>query len=122
MLDSRTIERDGFTVVVTKEIDEDASPADGDSYTAKDVQAYDRGDWGYVGITARAYREGVELGTASLWACEEGYMPDVVERVNAFDHTLGEHENDYDIPGDAIEEAKETLAKLMAMMPDKETA
>lgn len=113
IIDTRTIERDGFTVIVTKEADQDSSPEEADCYTKEDIDAFRiHQDWMYVGIVARAYRDDVELGMSALWGCEDGFLPGVERYVDAFEHTLGEDDNDYDVPGDAIADARVALAKL----------
>lgn len=67
----------------------------------KRLQAYCNGDWHYIGVIVDAYREGIKLGSASLWGIEsdaDGYLEEAAEELAA----------------EAVEEAKATLAKLAA--------
>lgn len=114
IIDTRTFDRDGFTIVVRKVADEDSNPLDCGDYPDDVFRAWQNNEWFYVGIVAMAYRNGVMLGESSLWACEDGHLPGVDGYVDAYDHTLGQHDNDYDVPGDAITEAKKNFAALLA--------
>lgn len=114
VIETRTIKRDGYTVVISKVADEDANPIDDGDYPDDVIAAWQQNEWGYVGVIAKAYRDDVMLGESSLWGCEEGNLPGVDSYVDAFGHTLGENDGDYNVPGDAIAEAKRMMAKLMA--------
>jgi hypothetical protein len=50
------------------------SEPDGD-YTPEQIAWFKAGDWGYVGIIVTASRNGVDLGSDSLWAVDAGTMP-----------------------------------------------
>ena len=58
--------------------DGDSHPKDYDCYSKKDITAFNRGDWSYVGVIVKAERpanddamcEWIEVGSASLWGIE----------------------------------------------------
>lgn len=110
--------RDGFDLVAYKMADEDASTDDADCYDEDDVAEHQSGDWSFVGVVVKAFRDGIELGEAALWSVEDGYLSGAQSKdnpsgyVSAFGHTLGEHEGDADLPAEAIAQAKAAWAKL----------
>lgn len=111
-------ERDGFDLVAYKVTDEETSVDEFDCYEQVDVEAWEADDWAFVGVIVKVFKHGVELGTDSLWGVEDGYSPGFKSEarptgvVDGFDHTLGGDGSSYDLPGEAIERAKEALAKL----------
>lgn len=117
VLETRDLgKRDGFDLVAYKVVDDHTSTDDFDCYDKDDATERDAGHWSFVGVVVRAFREGIELGEDALWGVEDGYMsaaqrPDnPTGRVDAFDHTLGE--DGYDLPAEAISQAKAVWAKL----------
>lgn len=93
ILSKRQYEKDGFTVIVKRILDDDAdtsyltqdyageSPEDRAKYQAQDrarLQAYHRGDWHYLGIVVEIRKQtktnwangGLEVGRASVWGFE----------------------------------------------------
>ena len=72
----------GFDISAHIEPDEASSitdwaynlPGDESPYTQADIDAYHRGDWGYVGIVITASKAGAQLAEVSLWGCECGTM------------------------------------------------
>lgn len=114
-IETRTLpDRDGFQLTARKFRDTDSTPFDAESYTSADIRAWKADRWTYVGIEVTASRNGVELGTASLWAVEDGTMADGTV-ADAFSHTLSQE--GYDLPGDAIDDAIVTLRNLSATPP-----
>jgi hypothetical protein len=118
VLESRHLgERDGFNLIAYKVVDIDGSTDDADCYDETDIEAYTARQWSYVGIVVKAFRDGIELGEDAIWGVEDGYLPGAKSEdnpsgwVDGFAHTLG-GEDCYDVPGEAIEEAKAALAKL----------
>lgn len=58
-------------------------------------------EWCYVGVVVTAYREGIELGRASLWGIESDAGDYLTEVAN-------------ELLDEAVDEAKETLGRLCA--------
>lgn len=113
-------ERDGFHLVAFKVADPNALFEGEECYDEVDEVAHANGQWSYVGVIVKAFLKDVELGEDSIWRVEEGYSPGFVDPehrptgvANAFDHTLG-GEGCYDLPDNALEQARETLARMMA--------
>lgn len=108
--------RDGFDLVAYKMVDEITPPDDFGCYDAADIAAYPQ-EWAFVGVVVKAFRDGIELGEDALWGVEDGYLPGAKDEdnpsgwVDGFDHTLG-GEGCYDLPAEAISQAKAALAKL----------
>lgn len=107
---------DGFDITARIECDDIGIEFFGDeSYTPEQVAAQRRGDWYYVGLIVTASRDDIELGSDSLWGIEYGDMPGVDEWLNPLNNM-----DDYeDIIDRAIEQARDTLAKLVAGASDK---
>ena len=107
-----------WTVRLDVRHDEDTTPADSDCYTPKQVAAWHRDEWEFVGIVAKAYLEGVELGSDSLWGIERGYLP-----VTDEDDNLTADVDYVDVYDDAIEgviaeaihDAGKTLRRLSSL-------
>lgn len=110
-------DRGGFEVIVYKEDDYYTRPDEFDCYDDTDKEAWHNGEWKFVTVVAEAFFEGVMVGDASLGGVENGEMPGAKSEdnpegnVNAYGHTLG-GEDCYDIPGDAVEEAKKFASRL----------
>jgi hypothetical protein len=105
---------DGFDVMARIEPDYDITPDDFDCYDQQTIDAWKADRWNYVGIVVTASRDGIELGSSSLWGCEYGDMPGIDEWVSPLNQI-----DDYeDVVNDAIEQAKQTLAKLVAGATD----
>ena len=68
----------------------------------KRMEALQRQEWHYLGIVAKVYRAGIELGQASVWGFES----------DSGEEFFTEQENE--IAGEAIETAKQNLAALCA--------
>ena len=112
-------EIDGFDLVAYKMVDEDSSTEDAECYSEEDIQANRDGEWAYVGVIVKAFKEGIELGEDDIWGREDGYSPGWVSKKNpsgwldAFTGALGEESgHDYNLPAGAIEQAKKALAQL----------
>ena len=116
-----TFEVDGWTVSVdTAHDDAIGNLADEyDGFTSAQVDAWKRNEWTYVGCIVRVSREGVELGSASLWGLEHGYFTYTDEHDNVTGHGwVGPYaEAVDDLIAEAIDEAKATLRKLCADWP-----
>jgi len=109
---------DGFDLVAYKMVDLDSSTEDAECYSEEDIQANREGQWSYVGVIVKAFKEGIELGEDAIWGVEDGYSPGFVDPehrptgwADGFDHTLG-GDGCYDLPAGAIGHAKEALAQL----------
>jgi len=76
-LDTREFTHDGNNFRVRIMEDTDASPGDYDCYSSADIDAYNNGDWRYVGVILYAYRPGKALeSVVSVWAVEYGFIGD----------------------------------------------
>jgi len=90
---ARTFEQDGFTVIVSREVDMDTdtsyfeqdysecTPDEQEQYKEQDskrLAAYHRGEWYYVGVCVSIRKQtasnwddgGLEVGRASVWGIE----------------------------------------------------
>lgn len=104
----------GFDISAAIEPDCDITPNDFDCYDQQTIDAWKADRWYYVGLVVTASRDGIELGSSSLWGIEYGDMPGIDEWVNP----LNQMDDYQDIVDDAIEQAKQTLAKLVAGATD----
>lgn len=68
---------DGFDIVAYLVPDTDSAPTDFDCYSPEQIQAWREDEWQYVGTIVTASRAGIELGSASLWGSEYGFLPTV---------------------------------------------
>lgn len=116
--------RDGFDLVAYKVPDPDTDLNEFDCYRQNDAdsvaEAWRNNEWHFVGVIVVASRCGIALGSDSMYGIEDGQMPDGdggSTLVDAFDHTLGAEEGHYDLPGEAIADAKLTLGELMQTPP-----
>lgn len=111
-------DRDGFEVIVYKEEDHYTRPDEFDCYTEEDKEAWRNGEWRFVTVVAEVFFEGVMVGDASLGGVENGEIPGAKTEdnpegnVDAYGHTLG-GEDCYDIPGDAVQEAKKFTSRMV---------
>lgn len=109
---------DGFDLVAYKEGDYHSEIDDADCYDAVDIEAWDNNEWHYRVVVVKAFLDGIKLGEAALGGVEDGHSPGWVTAenpqgyVDAFGHTLG-GEGCYDLPADAIEDARQNLASLV---------
>lgn len=113
-----TFTHEGFTVRLDVDDDYEATPADDEGMTPRQVKAWNDNEWQYVGIMAKASLEGHELGAASLWGIERGYVPltdeddtlkvDPVEYLDVYDEAIR------DVISEAVEDARATLLQLVA--------
>lgn len=73
MIDSKSLGVvDGFDIVAELWPDYEPSPDEyeDDMFSDKQREAFNRGEWSYVGIVVRANLRGFALGSASLWGIE----------------------------------------------------
>ena len=117
VIDSITLDSvDGFDITAQTVADETyyAEP-DGD-YTDEQIAAFQRGDWGYVGIVVTASRAGIELGSGGIWGVEAGVYPldsevsEVIDPLNDAGGSLAHYRDD--LVSEAVSEARETLRRL----------
>lgn len=81
----------GLTVTAYTLADETASPADADCYTKTQIDAWDRGEWRYVGVVIAVTDEnGFEWARDSLWSVESGWWTDTDDD----DNVTGERQLD----------------------------
>lgn len=107
----RTFDVGEFRVRLDLEDDHDVTPYEADCYTPAQVEDWRYGAWQYVGVVATAFLDGVELGNASLWGVEYGWMSDGPHV--QIDLSVPD-EYARDLTGEAIEDARATLARLVA--------
>ena len=110
-IESKTIERDGFTVTLEMVEDTDSTPFDADCYDESDIEAWRNDEWRYVGFVYTASREGVDLGEASIWGTEWNFPGGTMDGIDAW------IEEDYyhpDLVSEAINDARATLKRLTA--------
>lgn len=105
---------DGFKLEAVIVPDFDASPMEAECYSPADVEAWKNDSWSYVGTIVTASREGVELGSASLWASEYGWSPGWDRYISPLDGEGDEFVNGYGngLIKEAIEEAKKMVEKI----------
>lgn len=126
---------DGFTLTAYAVYDTDMTPHGQDCYDAADVAAWRAGEWHYAGVVVVASREGIELGSASIWSLDTGdYWADML-RANGSGHLVNPSTTDaladatdgdgQPVPGtfahgygrdliaDAVLEGREVLASLV---------
>lgn len=106
---------EGFDIEARIVPDDDAHTDEDWRLLDRDARdAYDREEWSYVGTIITASREGIELGSASLWGSEYGLIPGVWGWVSPLNGTGIDFVNGYgpDLIAEAIAEAKATLARL----------
>lgn len=120
-IDSRTITDStvpGLSWLITVDYDGDLTEPEGDGFTPKQVEAFQRGEWHYVGVGVTPVIAGIELDdlTDTLWAVEYGYYTLTDED----DNVTGTASLDLDelikvhpVP-DMISEAKRTLKDRIA--------
>ena len=117
---------DGFTLTAYAVYDTDTTPPEQDCYDAADVAAWRAGEWHYAGVVVVASREGIELGSASIWGIDTGdywenlarerggvYVGDVLAEWTPTG--VGTFANGYggDLIADAVREGREVLASLV---------
>ena len=96
-------------LVLTVHPDYDSSPDDSECYDESDIDAYGRGEWGYVGYVVAAYRDGVELGSDAIWGTEHGFIGG---RYYGSAEWIDEAYYILDLIAMATREAQTTIAKL----------
>lgn len=102
--------RDGFTLTLRTEHDQDATPWEADCYTAEDRAAWRNDEWEYVTVIVEAERGGVILGTGAVGAVEHGMRLDDGSYTDANDITNGS--TSYylpDLTAEAIANARATV-------------
>jgi hypothetical protein len=62
--------------------DHDTSHDDVDVFTPKQIEAWKNDEWYYVGLEVTVSFNGIELGSASLWGIEYGWIPLTDEQDN----------------------------------------
>jgi hypothetical protein len=73
MIDSKHVGTiDGFDINAVLVPDTDTSTDNYDCYTPKQVAAFNRHEWSFVGTIVTASKAGI-LGCASLWGSEHGF-------------------------------------------------
>lgn len=116
--ETTTIERDGIKYHVALYADYDSTPTDADCYSPSDVEAYNRGDWQYVGVVLTPDLPGIAGADLhdSLWAVEYGDMPAETEPFQGGQHEawhvgMDEIVNTHPVP-DMIAEVRANMRKL----------
>ena len=119
----------GLSWLVTVDYDQDLTEPEGDCYTPKQVEAFQRGDWHYVVVGVTPVVAGVELDDLAdyLGAVEYGryVLTDEDDNVTGtvylgLDDMLNGHDGypGHPVP-DMISEAKATLkGKLASLAPE----
>ena len=110
-IESKTIERDGFTVTIEMVEDTDSTPFDSECYDESDIEAWRNDEWQYVGFVYTASREGVDLGEASIWGTELDFPGG---KMDGLDSWIAEDYYHPDLVAEAISDARATLKRLAA--------
>ena len=110
-IESKTIERDGFTVTLEMVEDTDSTPFDADCYDESDIEAWRNDEWRYVGFVYTASREGVDLGEASICGAELDFPGGKMDGIDAW---ISEDYYHADLVSEAIDDARATLKRLTA--------
>lgn len=73
--DRRTVDVGPFTIAAVVHHDPDMRPTDFDCYSPKDIDAWNRGEWSFVGIVLSAFVGDVCVAeyAASLWGIDCNY-------------------------------------------------
>lgn len=107
----------GFDITVYLVPDTDGDPRHDGCYSSAAVDAWLNDEWSYVGSVVVASRDGVELGTSSLWGSEYGWLPGAGRFVSPLDHAddPAAFVNGYgpSLIIEATAQAEETLRKLV---------
>jgi hypothetical protein len=110
--------QDGFDLRAELVPDYDGSTDDSDCYTPKQIAAWRNDDWRFVGIIVTASREGIDLGSASIWGTEYGdyIMTDEDDNVIDWQWVNPAYDDDYliDLVSEALDEARATVKKINA--------
>ncbi len=100
--------KDGFSIHLSTEGDFYSTPQEFDTYTPKQIAAWENDEWHYANIIAKVYLHGVELGYASVGGYEMGNIPSTDENDNLLPDQkswwLDDYYNRGDL-GDLIDEA-----------------
>ena len=110
-IESKTIKHDGFTITIEMVEDTDTTPFEFECYGESDIEAWRNDEWRYVGFVYTAIREGVRLGTSSIWGTELDFPGGKMDGIGSW---IAE---DFYHPGlvsDAIDDARATLKRLTA--------
>lgn len=110
MFETKTIQHDGFTIRIDVEQDADYTPHDADCFSPEDIQAWENDEWHFVGYVYTAMKNGVELGSASIWGSPWGYG----DESSSIDSWIKENYYHPDLLNEATTEARATLAQLTA--------
>jgi hypothetical protein len=72
--DTVSVDYGALTIRATIVPDNDTSPTDFDCYTEKQIEAYNRGEWRFVGVVVSIHLDDITLDdhAASLWGCDCG--------------------------------------------------
>jgi hypothetical protein len=106
VIESTRVEQDGITYKVLLAADEDTSIEDADGYNDEDRAAYERDDWGFVGVIVQPVIDGVvsEDAEDSLWGVQYGHSAE-------WDSGLDYLVSTYPVPS-MISEVRHNLRKL----------
>ena len=110
-IESKTIEHDGFTVTIKMVEDTDSTPFDFECYDESDIKAWRNDEWRYVGFVYTTSREGVELGSSSIWGTELDLPGGKIDGIEAW---IAENFYHPELVSEAIEDARATLKRLTA--------
>lgn len=108
-IDSKTFEHDGFDVTIYVVPDADSSPFDAECYSQSDVQAWRDDEWFYVGFVYVASRDGIELGSASIWGTEWDFPGANDSSIDAW---IAEDYYHPDLLKEAVTEARAEIVRL----------
>lgn len=118
IIDSITLDSvAGFDLRAEIVPDSDNSPDEYETYSRAALDAYERGDWNYVGIIVTASRAGIDLGSDSIWAVEYGLLPlgdgevsEIIDPLRDEDGSLAYYRAD--LIDNAVADARMQLAAL----------
>lgn len=112
ILESITLQHEGFDITVEMQADPDNTPLDADCYTADQVEDWRNDGWQYVGFVYTASRAGVTLGVASIWGTELDIEGGTIGGIADW---IREDYYHPDMLGECVADARSTLALLLGM-------
>ncbi|MFI8976860.1 hypothetical protein ACIGO9_28535 [Nocardia asteroides] len=111
---------DGFAITAYMVYDTDTRPDDPCIFDpcifdAEDIAAWARDEWRFVGVVVHATRQGLTLGSSSIWGMELGQInsdgPDRNPLTTGDPDTFA-NEHGSSLIAEAIDQARKTLAQL----------
>lgn len=111
-IDIWTTTSDGIKYQVRLLPDYDTTPDDFECYTPKQVAAWKRDEWGFIGVEVSAMLDGLDPAgfSASLWGIDYGYLP----ITDQDDNLIGEsYDSDEYIRADVVPDLIDEIGRAM---------